>query len=78
MFLNYLLNEDENSLVYKFLNVQDMNPSRNDWTVTVRRDLKFLNLRENFEETTEISTPSTYCVLYVVNTKIQRVNFSHV
>ena len=78
MFLHYLLNEDENSLVYKFLKVQDMNPSRNDWTVTVRKDLKFLNLSENFEETTEISTPSTCCVLYVVNTKIQRVNFSHV
>ena len=72
MFLNYLLNEDENSLVYKFLKVQDMNPSRNDWTVTVRKDLKFFNLSENFEE---IKDMSKYSLKVKIKSEIRKKAF---
>ena len=48
-FLHYILNEDENSLIYKFLMAQSKNPGKNDWVTTVNEDLKKLDIQLNFE-----------------------------
>ena len=72
MFLHYLLNENEQSLLYKFLMAQDRNPTRNDWTITVRKDLQFLNLGENFEE---IKQMSRYSLKLMVKKEIKMKAF---
>ena len=72
MFLHYLLNENEQSLLYKFLMAQDRNPTRNDWTITVRKDLQLLNLGENFEE---IKQMSRYSLKLMVKKEIKMKAF---
>ena len=51
MFLHYLLNRDENELIFKVLTAQIEEPTKNDWFSTVVKDLNefgldFLNLED--------------------------------
>ena len=50
MFLHYILNEDVGSLIYRVFNAQKNNPSRNDWTLTVEKDLEDLEIMLDLEE----------------------------
>ena len=45
-FLHYLLNEDSESLVHRFLKSQMKNKTRRDWVTSVQSDLKFLGLED--------------------------------
>ena len=38
MFLQYILQEDPNSLISEFFHAQDRNPLRNDWSLTARQN----------------------------------------
>ena len=49
LFLNYILNEDRNSLIYKVLDAQIRKPCKNDWVNTVKRDLMELEIGLTFE-----------------------------
>ena len=49
MFLHYILNEDENSLIFKFFQAQIQNPLPGDWVLTVEQDLHILNLNFNLQ-----------------------------
>ena len=42
MFFQYILKENESSLLYQFLNAQMLDPLKGDWWITVRRDLEDL------------------------------------
>ena len=50
MFLHYILNEDVCSLIHRVFDAQKSNPSRNDWTVTVEKDLEELDIVLDLEE----------------------------
>ena len=44
LYLKYILNESNQSLIYNFLRAQWENPLRGDWIITVKDDLKELKL----------------------------------
>ena len=50
MFLHYILNQDQGSLIYRFYTAQEKNPSRNDWSVTVENDIKELGIKQSYED----------------------------
>ena len=50
LFLQYILNEDPDSIVAKFLKTQTMNPTKKDWVSTVKKDLENLDLNVTFED----------------------------
>ena len=57
MFLHYILNEDVCSLIHRVFDAQKSNPSRNDWTVTVEKDLEEL---DNVLDLEEIQTLTSF------------------
>ena len=50
MFLNYILNENKESLVYRVLEEQIRNPSKNDWILNVQKNLKSLDIHLSIED----------------------------
>ena len=48
-FLWYILNEDEDSLLYSFFKAQCENPVRGDWVNTVKSDLDEIDIKMDFE-----------------------------
>ena len=55
IFLKYLLNQDENSQLYKFVKLQLEQSSKGDWVSTCLQDLKELEVKESLQEIKEIS-----------------------
>ena len=55
MFLNYILNQPEDSLLYTFYKAQRANPVLGDWCLTVEEDLKELDLNLSQEELASLS-----------------------
>ena len=55
MYLHYLLNESENSLVNQVLLHQMKNPSKNDWINQVKNDFKVLAISLDTDEIKELS-----------------------
>ena len=49
MFLHYILNENKNSMIYRFLMAQIKKQSKNDWISQVQNDLKKLDMNENLK-----------------------------
>ena len=56
VFLHYLLNESETSLVNKFLKTQIEKPSKNDWINFVMKDLELLEISLSYDEIRVLST----------------------
>ena len=54
-FLHYILNEDENSLVRRFLQAQMEGSERGDWVTTVRADMEELEMNMTLEDITMLS-----------------------
>ena len=70
MFLQYILKEDEDSLISKFVHAQDSNPVKNDWSLTIRKDLEELSLNLNYEEIKLLSKQNFKSRVYDAITKI--------
>ena len=50
MFLHYLMNLDEDEMLYKFFSAQRNNPGRNDWIQTILQDINDLQLNMSIDE----------------------------
>ena len=50
LYLNYLMNQEPNSLLYKFLQSQRKNAVKGDWCLIVQKDLEDLDIDLSFEE----------------------------
>ena len=51
MFLHYIiLNEDEGSLIFRFLQAQAQNPNKDDWYLTILEDMNYLEIFLDFEQ----------------------------
>ena len=50
LFLHYILNQDENSLMYQVFKTQLKNKTSKDWATTVIQDFKELNWKIKFKE----------------------------
>ena len=68
MFLHYILDENRESLIYKFLQAQIKNPVKIDWILTVRENLEELAIYLDLEE---IASLSTGCFKSFVYKKIE-------
>ena len=55
MFLQNILQEDQNCLISKFFHAQDKKPGKNDWSLTARQNLEELNLNLDFEDIRKMS-----------------------
>ena len=58
MFLRYILNEKEESMIKRFFKTQLKNPTKKDWVKTVEEDLKNLKIELNFDEIKKMSKAS--------------------
>ena len=58
MFLHYILNEEKMSLIHQVLQAQMKNPSKNDFILTVKKDLKELNIHLSMEDIKTLSKES--------------------
>jgi hypothetical protein len=50
MFLQYILKEDQTSMIHKFFESQVKNPTTKDWVTTVRNDLKEIGMNATFAD----------------------------
>ena len=48
-YLHSILQRDQNSMLYRFFNTQWLNPTKGDWVLQVKEDLKDLNICSSFE-----------------------------
>ena len=55
LFLRYILNQEESSTIFQFLNLQIENPTRGDWASTVQHNLKELQINSNFKDIKRMS-----------------------
>ena len=50
MFMKYILNQDEESLIYKFVMLQLRQPTRGDWASTCKENLIFWEMNKNHDQ----------------------------
>ena len=49
-FLKYILDQEEESMIYKFLTLRIENPTRSDWASPCVQDLKDLEIQMSFSD----------------------------
>ena len=74
MFYHYILNQENDSLLYKFFKLQKSKSVRGDWCLTVQEDLESLNITLTEDE---IEKCSEYSFKKIVNTAIRKEAFSY-
>ena len=50
IFMSYIIQQDENSMIYRFFQAQKKDGTPKDWVTTVRKDLEKLNIDMNFDK----------------------------
>ena len=69
MFYHYILNADSKSLIHRFYMVQSRKPVKNDWSLTVKENLKTLQI---VLEEDQIKKLSIYSLKKLVNSAIKK------
>jgi hypothetical protein len=62
-FLHYILNEDDSSLIHQVLKSQSEQPVKDDWYLSVVKDLEEFQLDMNFEEIKQLSSFSFHTIV---------------
>ena len=70
MFLKDILDDNEESMIHKFLMLQHEQPTKGDWVSTCKENLKQLELPESFDIITSITRNK---FLNMLNEKIRTV-----
>ena len=88
MFLHYILNEEENSLIRRFLNTQEKNPGKNDWVLTVKKTLETLEIYLDFDQIKEATRQqfksfvdkaiNEKCFNYLIDEKNKKNKVKHI
>ena len=55
MYFHYLLNRNEDDMIFKFLNAQMKNPKKNDWYIDLKKDMETLNIDLSCEQLKKMS-----------------------
>ena len=74
MFYHYILNEDSKSLIHRFYLVQSRKPVKNDWSLTVKENLKTLKI---VLEEEQIQKLSIYSFKKLVNSAIRKESLNY-
>ena len=69
MFYHYILNEDSKSLIHKFYKLQSEQPVKGDWCLTVKDNLKTLEITMS---ESQIKNLSIYAFKKIVSTAIRK------
>ena len=69
-FLKYILNEDQESMIFKVLHLQLANPTNGDWASTCIENLKQLEISQTFEE---IKCMKIQLFMKMLNSRIEKV-----
>ena len=71
-FLHYILNQDRNSIIYKFFNTQMKKRTKRDWVSTVIEDLELMDIQLEMEQ---IKTMRKSNFMSIIKDKIQMQTF---
>ena len=71
-FLHYILNQDRNSIIYKFFNTQMKKRTKRDWVSTVIEDLELMDIQLEMEQ---IKTMKKSNFMNIIKDKIQIQTF---
>ena len=71
-FLHYILNQDRNSIIYKFFNSQMKKRTKRDWVSTVIEDLELMDIQLEMEQ---IKTMRKSNFMSIIKDKIQMQTF---
>ena len=74
IFLQYILKQDKNSMVYKVFKATSENPVKNDFVETCKKYLKQLDIKLTFEEISEMSSNR---LKNIVKQKTEEAGFNH-
>ena len=74
MFLQYILQQEENSLIHRFFKAQVENPVKNDWCLTVKEDLESISVNLNLCDVKRMSKQK-FKEKVNQSIKIQALNF---
>ena len=74
VFYHYIINEDKDSLIYKFYKLQSEKPVKGDWCLTVMENLKTLKIEMTEDELRKISK---YSFKKLVNNAIRKEAFAY-
>ena len=74
MFLHYMLNLDNSEMLSKFFYAQWNNPCKNDWTVTIRKDLEEFEIETDLDM---IKRQSQYQFKNLVKERCRETAFQH-
>ena len=76
LFLQYILQQTEESTIYKFFNLQLESPTRGDWAraSTCIEDLKYLNIEQSLEEI-RLMSKSKFINLLKTKMKIRAIQY---
>ena len=55
LFLHYILTSDRDSLLYKFFSAQNRNPTKGDWSETIKKDLSDFDIADSYENIASFS-----------------------
>ena len=74
LFLQYILQENPESQIFKFLKLQIENPTRGDWASTCQKDLKDFEIEISFDEIRTL-TKIQFCK--ILKTSIKKKAFEY-
>jgi hypothetical protein len=74
LYLQYILQQSEESTIYKFLQLQLEYPTRGDWASTCVQDLTDLNIEERFED---IKLMTKYKFSKLLKSKVNKSAFKY-
>jgi hypothetical protein len=74
IFLQYILKQDKNSMIYKVFKATSENPVKNDFVETCKKYLKQLDIKLTFEEISEMSSNR---LKNIVKQKTEEAGFNH-
>ena len=74
LYLKYILNQEPESMLFKFFEAQLKTSSKGDWVYMCNEDLKTLNIIETYEE---IKNMTHYSFKKILNEKIQSAAYEY-
>ena len=74
LFLQYILQENPDSRIFKFLDLQIRNPTRGDWASSCVQDLKDLEIKKSFEEIRSL-TKTVFNKMLIESIKVKALQY---
>lgn len=74
LFLKFILNQSESTILYNFFQCQANSPTINDWVTTCKSDLKHINLQLSFQQIKEMNL-NNFKSMLIENIKTKALSY---